>query len=163
MNLTFRETQIEDLEAVFSVRARTRQNPISKAGLAQYYGITPASTAADMESGKLKSWSCFDGDTLVGFGTGDRTTGEVIVMAVLPNYEGKGIGKRLLAQIVAWLQSVGFAQPWLAASPNPSIRAYGFYRALGWEPTGRTLENGDQILVFKARQKLSSQRQEVAD
>ncbi len=147
MELAFRESKPCDIEDMFSVRARTRQNPIPKERLA-LYGITSASSAADMASGKVKSWACFHDSILVGFCGGDSTTGEVLVLAVLPDYEGKSIGTRLLAMTVEWLQSIGFKQPWLAASSNPSIRAHGFYRALGWKPTGRRLENGDEILVF---------------
>jgi GNAT superfamily N-acetyltransferase len=145
MPLTVRETQADDMEDLFSVRARTRQNPASKEYLATH-GITPASIAANMASGKVKGWACFDEGVLVGFCNGDSTSGEVLVLAVLPAYEGKGIGKRLLLRVVEWLWSAGFKQPWLAASPDPSIRGHGFYRALGWEPTGRCLENGDEIL-----------------
>ena len=145
MDLVFRETQVGDIEAMFRVRARTRQNPASKELLATL-GITPASSASDLESGKMKGWGCFHDDALVGFCNGDSTTGEVLVLAVLPEYEGHGIGTRLLSQVVEWLRSMGFQQPWLAASPDPRIRAHGFYRALGWQPSGRALENGDEIL-----------------
>jgi GNAT superfamily N-acetyltransferase len=145
MPLTVRETQADDIEDIFSVRARTRQNPASKEWLATR-GITPASMAASMASGKVKGWVCFHESVLVGFCNGDGTSGEVLVLAVLPEYEGKGIGKRLLLRVVEWLRSTGFEQPWLAASPDPNIRGHGFYRALGWEPTGRCLENGDEIL-----------------
>ena len=148
MDLTFRETQVDDIEDMFSVRARTRQNPISKEHLATY-GITSASSAADMASGKMKGWGCFHQAALVGFCNGDGTTGEVLVLAVLPEYEGNGIGTRLLSHVVEWLRSNGLRLPWLAASPDPRVRAHGFYRALGWRPDGRLLENGDEILVLE--------------
>jgi GNAT superfamily N-acetyltransferase len=148
MDLTFRETQVGDIEDMFSVRARTRQNPISKEHLAMY-GITSASSAADMASGRMKGWGCFHHSTLVGFCNGDSTTGELLVLAVLAEYEGNGIGTRLLFHVVEWLRSIGFQRPWLAASPDPRIRAHGFYRSLGWQPTGQSLENGDEILELK--------------
>jgi hypothetical protein len=37
---------------------------------------------------------------------------------------------------------------WLGASRNPATRAYGFYRALGWRPTGETDRHGDEVLVL---------------
>jgi len=149
MELTIRETQPGDIEDMFSVRARTRQNPISKERLATY-GITSESSAANMASGKVRGWACFDGAALVGFCNGDCTTGEVLVLAVLAEYEGLGIGKRLLSHVVTWLYSVGSAQPWLAASPDPGIRAHGFYRSLGWRHSGQVLENGDEILQLQS-------------
>ncbi len=154
-DLTFRQTRATDIEDMFLVRARTRQNPISKEDLA-VLGITPASTAAEMASGKMKGWGCFQRDALVGFCNGDCTTGEVLVLAVLPEHEGKGIGSRLLAQVVEWLRSTGCRHPWLAASPDPAIRAHGFYRALGWQPDGRLLDNGDEILVLGTKDATNS-------
>jgi ribosomal protein S18 acetylase RimI-like enzyme len=148
--LLIRETEEADLEAVFDVRARTRENPISREALAEA-GITPASAAAALRSGVAKGWVCVDGPTVVGFCTADAVYGEVLVLAVLPEYEGKGIGKRLLAHAVSWLRSRGVARVWLAASPDPAVRAHGFYRSQGWRPTGERQPNGDEILVFRGR------------
>ena len=148
MELRVRETHAGDIEDMFSVRSRTRQNPISKERLVAY-GITSESSAASMANGKVKGWACFHGPALVGFCNGDSTTGEVLVLAVLPEYEGKGIGKQLLLHVVKWLRSIGFERPWLAASPDARLRAHGFYRSLGWRPNGKLLENGDEILQLE--------------
>lgn len=99
MELVFRETLPTDIEALFSIRARTRENPISKDQLASI-GITPESTAEQMTSGRVKGWLCLHASTVVGFCSGDAETGEVIVLAVLPEYEGRGVGTRLLSWVV---------------------------------------------------------------
>jgi GNAT superfamily N-acetyltransferase len=145
----FRETLPSDIEGLFSVRARTRENPISKEGLASI-GITAESTAKQMASGRVKGWVCLDLSTLVGFCSGDAESSEVLVLAVLPDYERRGIGAYLLARVVEWLRSVGSDTIWLAASPDPRIRAHGFYRSLGWRPNGKTEQNGDEILVLES-------------
>lgn len=151
--VTFRELRLDDIEDTFSIRSRTRQNPISKEQLAAV-GITPDSVALSMTSGNMKGWACAYDSTLIGFCIGDSTTGEVLVLAVLSDFEGKGFGSQLLLRVVQWLRSVGFDQPWLSASPIQDIRAHGFYRALGWQPNGKTLENGDEILVLSPRSPL---------
>jgi ribosomal protein S18 acetylase RimI-like enzyme len=69
-------------------------------------------------------------------------------LAVLPDFEGRGIGIGLLDLVVGALRARGVGRIWLSASADPRIRAHGFYRANGWEPTGEILENGDQILVL---------------
>jgi ribosomal protein S18 acetylase RimI-like enzyme len=148
MELEFRQTELGDILELFSVRARTRQNPISQEGLAAL-GITPESIAASMVDRSLIGWVCVGHSGVIGFCSGDSETGEVLVVAVLPDYEGNGIGKRLLTEVVEGLQSAGCSRLWLAASPHPSIRANGFYRWLGWQPTGQRLENGDEILEYK--------------
>jgi GNAT superfamily N-acetyltransferase len=148
MDLVFRETLLSDIEELFSVRARTRESAISKEGLASI-GVTPKSIAKQMSSGRLKGWVCLHGSTLVGFCNGDAETGEVLVLAVLPDYERKGIGACLLSCVVEWLRSLGSDTIWLAASPDTRIRAHGFYRSLGWRPNGKTEQNGDEILVLE--------------
>ena len=107
MELKFRETLPSDIEGLFSVRARTRESPISKEQLAKL-GITLAATAKYMASGWVKGWVCSHDSNLVGFSSGVSETGEVLVLDVLPEYERKGIGTRLLAHVVEWLRSIGF-------------------------------------------------------
>lgn len=150
-DLGIRETQESDLEACFSVRGRTRENPISREQLAAM-GITHASTAASLRSGSMKGWVCTDGPEVIGFCSVDLASGEVLVLAVLPDYEGKGVGKGLLSRAVEWLRSRGVERIWLAASPDPSGRAHGFYRSQGWRPTGGLDRNGDEVLVLRAEQ-----------
>ena len=155
MDLTFRETLPSDVGELFSVRARTRENPISSEQLAEL-GITPEVIAGHIAGGRIKGWVCSHESDLVGFCDGDGETGEVLVLAVLPEYEGRGVGSNLLAHVVEWLRSVGMNSLWLAASPDTATRAHGFYRSLGWCPSGKIDENGDEILVLSgARQSTS--------
>jgi hypothetical protein len=55
VELTFRETLPSDVEELFSVRARTRENPISKEQLADL-GITPEAIAGHVADGRIKGW-----------------------------------------------------------------------------------------------------------
>jgi ribosomal protein S18 acetylase RimI-like enzyme len=148
LELTFRETLPSDVERLFSVRARTRENPLSTEHLAEL-GITPEAIVRDLASGRIKGWICSHDSILVGFCDGDAQTGEILVLAVLPEYEGRGIGSKLLVHVTESLRSMGFTALWLAASSDPSVRAHGFYRSFGWRPTGEIDENGDEILVLK--------------
>jgi GNAT superfamily N-acetyltransferase len=148
--LIFRETQPGDIDACFSVRGRTRENAISREQLAAI-GITPESSSAALESGRVKGWVCEDDGQVVGFCSGDTETGEVLVLAVLPEYEGKGVGRRLLAEVVRELRARGHGRLWLAASADPAHRSHGiyFYRAQGWKPMGEVDAAGDEILVLE--------------
>jgi hypothetical protein len=59
MEFAFRETLPSDVEGLFSVRARTRENPISKEELASL-GITSEGIASSVASGRIKGWfSCW--------------------------------------------------------------------------------------------------------
>jgi GNAT superfamily N-acetyltransferase len=146
--LTIRAATAADIESLFDIRARTRENAIPRSYLTSI-GITPESWAASLRSGREQTWVCFDGATPVGFCGATAVHGEVVVLAVLPEHEGRGIGTRLLTCAVDWLRSRGCGRLWLATNPDPGGRAHGFYRSLGWRPTGERQENGDEILVLE--------------
>jgi ribosomal protein S18 acetylase RimI-like enzyme len=152
----FREVREGDIEELFDVRGATRENAISREGLAAR-GITPVSVADSLATATTKGWVCSCESRIVGFCIGDSGAGEVLVLAVLPQFEGRGIGKTLLSLAVGWLRSFGPKRIWLGASPDPSTRAHGFYRSLGWRPAGERDRYGDEVLVLS-----NSDRQERA-
>jgi ribosomal protein S18 acetylase RimI-like enzyme len=145
--MIYREVCERDLDELLDVRATTRENALSREQLARM-GITPASIAESIAGGRTKGWVCSSDSRIVGFCMGDSDRGEVIVLAVLPEYERKGIGRTLLSLVVDWLCAFNPTRVWLGASRDPATRAYGFYRALGWRPTGETDTHGDEILVL---------------
>src|SRR4051812_33920643 len=63
--LVFRDTRVTDIDALFEVRANTRQNPLTRADLASL-GITPDSTAQAFESGTIVGSVCTCEDRGVG-------------------------------------------------------------------------------------------------
>ncbi|MCF8068532.1 MAG: GNAT family N-acetyltransferase [Desulfobacterales bacterium] len=147
MKLSYRKMTIDDLPAVFSVRVSTVENAITLEALEEDYDITPESLEEAMSS-NVCGWLCEDSEVVVGFSMGDRSNGEVLVVAVLPEYEGYGIGKTLLTHAQNWLFSEGFEEIWLGANPDPTIRAYGFYKKLGWIKTGK-MKGEDEIMVLR--------------
>jgi len=153
---TFREITARDIDELFVVRAATRQNAISKERLAEL-GITPASIGAALAAGTTKGWVGVCESRIVGFCMGDRGKGEVLVLAVLPDFEGRGIGSTLLSTVVEWLRSFNPSRVWLGASADPETRAYGFYRAAGWRPVGEIDAHGDEVLELPSGT-LSSRR-----
>ena len=145
---TIREATGADIDALFDIRARTRENAIPRAYL-ESIGITREAWAESLEAGVEQTWVCFDGETPVAFCGANAENGELVVLAVLPEYEGRGIGKSLLAHAVRWLRSRGWRRLWLATNPDPSVRSYGFYRSQGWRGTGEIQKRGgDEILVL---------------
>ena len=162
LDLEFRDTRITDVDALFEVRANTRQNPLSRAALAEL-GITPESTSAALINGTIVGSICTSQERVVAFCSGAVETGEILVLAVLPEYEGLGIGTQLLNRVVARLQSAGAQRLWLAAAADPTVRAHGFYRALGWQATGERTANGDEILELGHVDKLPALRKRFSD
>ena len=147
MALSYRPMKTGDINAVLELRLSTVENQVTLEELEQDYGVTPKTMAEAMQS-TAKGWLCEENGLAVGFAMGDKSNGEVTVVAVRPGYEGKGIGKRLLQSVTEWLSSEGHDEIWLYANPDPDIRATGFYRKLGWRKTG-VMRGDDEVLKLK--------------
>lgn len=128
--MEFREVAEHDVPALFEVRTATRENAYTREQLRQL-GITPDSVSG-MLARDHRGWLCEVAGRVAGFAMGDQSTGELWVIAVRPEFEGRGIGAGLLRRVEAWLWSEGFEELWLTTDVDPSLRAYGFYRAHGW-------------------------------
>lgn len=152
MTLSYREMTIADIPAALALRVATIENAVTMEELEQDYEVTAESLAGAMQSA-VRGWLCEDtaaeaASRVVGFAMGDRSGGEVLVVAVRPGCEGRGIGKSLLLQVQDWLFSEGFEEIWLLSNPDPAVRAHRFYRRLGWQATGRR-KGGDEILTLR--------------
>lgn len=148
MKIDFREAKAKDLDRCTEIRGLTRDNPLDRAILIAI-GVTEEAWSSKLENGNYVGVVAEDNDEIIGYCFGDTQTGEVLVLALLPEYEGVGLGSNLLSQIMKKLFSAGHSELWLAASPNPQIRAHGFYRHIGWQPTNTFDHNGDEILKLK--------------
>ncbi len=148
MDFRIREVTDADMDSLFDIRARTRENAIPRWYL-ESIGITAETWMASIRSGAEQTWLCEVGGIPVGFCGADARTGEIVVLAVLPEYEGRGIGSALLDRAVGWLREKGWKRLWLATNPDPGVRSHGFYRSRGWIGTGEIQQRGgDEILVL---------------
>jgi len=139
MNFAFRETRLAGSRPDLDVTDRARE--ARSRALLEKLGVTLPTAVAD-----LKAWQCTAGSQLVGRCVGDPRTGEIRLLGVVAEYQGLGIGKKLLALTTASLRGAGAKRIWLAATSDPVARAHGFYRALGWRPTGERTQNDEEIL-----------------
>jgi GNAT superfamily N-acetyltransferase len=150
--LHYRSAVSADTAECVELRGRTRENAIPAATLASL-GITVESWASDVETGGILGYVCMDEDQIIGYCFGDKHTGEIVVLAVLPKYEGRGVGKSLLLRAVEDLRSLGHTRLFLACSSDSSHRSHGFYRHLRWKSTGSFDVNGDEILELPGESK----------
>jgi ribosomal protein S18 acetylase RimI-like enzyme len=119
-----------DIPHLFRVRPRTRENALTLEEL-RALGITPGSVEKWLgESTAGRVCENTRGE-IVGFCMTDSGTGELLVIALLPEYEGNGFGKLLMQRAERLLAESGCARAWLTTDVNPSLRAYGFYRHRG--------------------------------
>lgn len=143
--MLFRSAVPEDAAPCIDLRGKTRQNAFSVEALAAI-GITLDSWTEGIRTGQSPGWVCLEGDVLVGMCFWDRSSGEVLVVAVLPDFESSGIGRRLLAECLEEIRNAGHSRSFLGCNPDPSSRSHGFYRRLGWTPTGEKDALGDEVL-----------------
>lgn len=147
MDFEFRRATSEDLDACTYVRGHTNDNALSREQL-EAIGGTNESWTPPVDEGLYTGFVVESEGDIVGFAFGDSTSGEVLVVAVLAGFENLGLGRRLLDLVCNELFTQGHTRLWLAASATPVVRAYGFYRRLGWHPTGQLNEDGDEILTL---------------
>ena len=137
-----------DIPAIFAVRVSTTENAITAEQLS-HLGITPASTEEAIRN-NLKGWVAEVDGEVVGFVMGDKDTGEVTVLALRPEAEGRGIGRELMQRVAEWLFAEGHAELWLLTGAIPSFRAYGFYQAIGWRPTGERVDANEKFIMRRS-------------
>ncbi|WP_432731603.1 GNAT family N-acetyltransferase [Variovorax sp. W6] len=147
MNIVFRKAVPADTPDCIDLRGRTRENAFTADQLAAL-GITLESWSAGIADGSLPGHVGTVDGKLAGYCFGDRDTGEIVVLALLPAFEGMGLGKRLLDLMVDEFRALGFSRLFLGCSSDPEVRSYGFYRHLGWKPTGAVDAAGDEVLEY---------------
>ena len=140
--LNIRQIELADVPTLFRVRTSTDENRLTLEELAAL-GINETSVKNKL-LGTYRGWLCEDNGNIVGFAMGDRATGEMWVIAVLPSHIHQGIGSSLLAQIEAWLFSAGCSEIWLTTDLDVRLRAYSFYRNRGW--TDWKIEQGNRYM-----------------
>lgn len=145
MHIAYRPAQPDDIAACVRLRGLTRENAVPAERLAAL-GITVESWAAQVRRGELLGHVAWDGPEMAGYAFGEVASGEVVVLALLPAYEGRGLGRRLLQRLVDALRARGHRRLFLGCASDPHLRSHGFYRHLGWRPTGRRDRLGDEEL-----------------
>ena len=128
--LNYREILDEDMQSIFDVRVATWDNENGLEELTQL-GITHKSVR-EMLIDSHRGWLCEVNGRVVGFAMGNKETGEMWVIAVLKEFEGRGIGRQLLFLVEEWLFDEGWKEIWLTTDRDEGVRAVGFYRHLGW-------------------------------
>lgn len=142
--LEIRKATTADASEIMSVRLSVSENVISRARL-QELGISEGSVAKMLD--KTHAGHCaVDAGRVVGFSMGDLISGSVFALFVRPEYEGMGLGQRLLRCTVRDLRKAGHSR--LTLSTEPRTRAFEFYTRQGWVHTGAN-EIGEARFVLE--------------
>ncbi len=140
-----RNARPDDASECIRLRALTRQNAVSAARL-DALGINAQSWSASIRNGSLHGVVCVCGQRIVGYCFGNSRSGEIVVLALLPDFEQLGIGRALLDRVAGALLRQGHRMLFLCCAPDPASRSDGFYRHLGWRSANSFDRNGDERL-----------------
>jgi len=126
--MIFREAKVTDIPQIQVVRNSVKENALSDSGLV---------TDKDCENYLLhrgKGWICETDGRVVGFAIADLVDHNVWALFVHPDFDKRGIGKRLHDDMLDWYFSQTDSTIWLGTAPN--TRAENFYRKAGWKEAG---------------------------
>ncbi|MBK0031358.1 GNAT family N-acetyltransferase [Erwinia sp. S43] len=127
MTITIRAATPDDIDGLFHVRTSVRENTLTCEELEEM-GITRAAVTAMIQNSSC-AWVAAEDQQVVGFSMIIPEDACLFAAFVLPEYENRGIGKRLVQVAedelfrqhdVIWLET------------GKTTRAAGFYRHSGW-------------------------------
>ena len=145
LTYTYRKAVPEDAPTCVIVRGKTRENAVSVDRL-KARGVTVGSWSKGIRDDTLPGYVCLFNDEVIGYCFGSSETGEVVVLALLPEHEDRGIGKKLLGVLIEEFKGRGFKRLFLGCTKVSTARSYGFYCYLGWMSTGKVDAHADEIL-----------------
>jgi GNAT superfamily N-acetyltransferase len=126
--MTYREATTSDIPQIQIVRNSVKENTLSDPGL-----VTDKD-CAEYLSVRGKGWVCTIDNRVVGFAIADLKDNNIWALFVHPDFENKGIGKRLHQIMLDWYFTQTKNTVWLGTAMN--TRAEQFYRKAGWKETG---------------------------
>ena len=121
----FRQAVSADIPAMSQIRLSVTENVLSD----------PARITVDMYEDHLeksgRGWVAESTGEIVAFCYANKIDASIWALFVRPGHEGRGLGKSLLKQAVAWLFAEGHERVHLTTGVD--TRADRFYAAQGWE------------------------------
>jgi GNAT superfamily N-acetyltransferase len=127
--MVFREAQIEDIKQIQIVRHSVKENVLSNPAL-----VTDKN-CEDYITIRGKGWVCEIDNLVIGFAIADLVENNIWALFLRPEYEGKGIGKKLHDMMLDWYFSKTKEKVWLGTAMN--TRAELFYKRHGWREVGK--------------------------
>ena len=126
--MNFRQATTEDIPQIQIVRNSVKENQLSNPNL------IPDDLVEEFITKRGKGFVCEIDDKIVGFSIVDFVENNVWALFLLPEFEGKGIGKKLHQLMLDEYFSKTKETIWLSTEANS--RAENFYKKQGWKNAG---------------------------
>jgi GNAT superfamily N-acetyltransferase len=131
-NMHFRKMNSTDVSTAYEITLSTREQSFTREAMTAV-GITEESTVEMMDVTRShEGWICEVEGKPVGFAMGNKDTGELWIIAVLPEFERQGIGSQLHNLTEDWLRSQGRKEAWLAVLQDVQVDGYRFFKNRNW-------------------------------
>jgi GNAT superfamily N-acetyltransferase len=115
---------VTDIEAMHRVRLSVQENVLRDPNRATYAHYVRYLGPDG------RGWVHERDGRIVGFGIADRSSRSIWALFVLPDFQGRGIGRKLLEVTTAWLFEIGTGP--VRLTTQAGTRAESFYRVAGW-------------------------------
>lgn len=126
--MIFREARLNDIPAMALIRMSVKENVLNTPGLVTHRDYE------DYLTRHGKGWVCETDNKIVGFAIVGLVQKNIWALFVLPQYEARGIGRKLHDNMLNWYFSQTKENVWLGTAPN--TRAEKFYLKSGWKLVG---------------------------
>ena len=126
--MNYRKATIEDISQIQIVRNAVKENQLSNPNL------IPDDLVEEFITKRGKGFVCEIDDIIVGFSIVDFVENNVWALFLLPDFEGKRIGKKLHQLMLDEYFSKTKETIWLSTEANS--RAETFYKKQGWKNAG---------------------------
>ncbi len=133
--MIYREAKIEDIPGIQLVRNSVKENMLSDPLL-----VTDEDCRIYITE-RGKGWVAEENNRIVGFAIADLKEDNIWALFIHPDFERRGIGKKLHDEMLNWYFSQTDKTVWLGTSQK--TRAELFYRKAGWKEVG--LHGKDEI------------------
>ena len=126
--MIYREAEIKDIPQIQVVRNAVKENRLSDPAL------VPDKDVEDYMMNRGKGWVCEIDGVIEGFAIADLIDKNIWALFINPDFEARGIGKKLHQLMMNWCFTETTETMWLGTAPNS--RAEKFYRMQGWKEVG---------------------------
>jgi GNAT superfamily N-acetyltransferase len=126
--MNFRQAETSDIKQIQRVRHSVKENVLSNPGL-----VTD-DNCEEFLTRRGRGWICEIDNRIVGFAIADLKENNIWALFIHPEFEGKGIGRKLHDMMLDWYFAQEKQTVWLSTAPR--TKAEKFYRKHGWRETG---------------------------
>lgn len=126
--MNYRKATIEDIPQIQIVRNSVKENQLSNPNL------IPDELVEEFITKRGKGFVCEIDNKIIGFSIVDFVENNVWALFILPEFEGKGNGKKLHQLMLDKYFSQTKETIWLSTEVNS--RAETFYKKQGWKNAG---------------------------